>query len=206
MPGRSERGGEILGHQGDVRAARARRGQRIGRRGAASAAPLPVEELGRCARPGVLGWLPHRLPEPARLGPVQWDHGVESARCMERTGIADVADRRVAAYSLGMKQRLSLAAALLGDPCNLILDEPLNGLDPKGVRWLRGLLREQAGRGRVVLLSSHLLDEIETLADRVIVLDGGRVLAECGADGLREAGGLEDWFFAVTEEASDAKG
>lgn len=80
MPGRSERGGEILGHQGDVRAARARRGQRIGRRGAASAAPLPVEELGRCARPGVLGWLPHRLPEPARLGPVQWDHGVESAR------------------------------------------------------------------------------------------------------------------------------
>lgn len=88
------------------------------------------------------------------------------------------ARKRVRHYSLGMRQRLGIAHALLGDPEVLILDEPANGLDPPGIRWMRDLLREFAGRGGTVLLSSHLLHEVEALADRVLIIDGGRILAE----------------------------
>jgi ABC-2 type transport system ATP-binding protein len=83
--------------------------------------------------------------------------------------------RRVKGYSLGMRQRLDIATALLGDPGVLILDEPANGLDPEGVRWLRGLLRERAARGGTILLSSHVLAEVQLLADRVVVIAGGRL-------------------------------
>ena len=86
------------------------------------------------------------------------------------TGLSDVAGRAVGRFSLGMRQRLSLAAALLGDPGVLIFDEPLNGLDPDGIRWLRGLLRSLAGEGRTVFLSSHLLTEVAQTVDDVIVL------------------------------------
>jgi ABC-2 type transport system ATP-binding protein len=88
------------------------------------------------------------------------------------------ADRRVGAYSLGMRQRLSLAAALLGDPPVLILDEPTHGLDPAGNRWLRGLLRQLADEGRTLLVSSHHLMELEAVADRVVMIDQGRLMAD----------------------------
>ena len=88
------------------------------------------------------------------------------------------ADRRVRDYSLGMRQRLGIAAALLGDPDTLILDEPANGLDPAGIRWMRDLLRGYADRGGTVLLSSHLLHEIEVIADDLVVIGQGRIVAQ----------------------------
>jgi ABC-2 type transport system ATP-binding protein len=88
------------------------------------------------------------------------------------------ARKRVRAYSLGMRQRLGIAHALLGDPEVLILDEPANGLDPPGMRWMRELLRDFADRGGTVLLSSHLLHEVEALADRLVIIDRGRVVAQ----------------------------
>jgi ABC-2 type transport system ATP-binding protein len=90
----------------------------------------------------------------------------------------DEADRRVRNYSLGMRQRLGIGAALLGDPHVLILDEPANGLDPAGIRWMRDLLRGYADRGGTVLLSSHLLHEIEVIADDLVVIGNGRIVAQ----------------------------
>jgi ABC-2 type transport system ATP-binding protein len=116
-------------------------------------------------------------------------------------GLADAARRRAGGYSLGMAQRLSLAAALLGDPELLILDEPLNGLDPAGVHWMRSLLRSLAARGATVLVSSHLISEIALTADRMIVISHGRLLADTTASDLAaQAGGsLENAFLALTE-------
>jgi ABC-2 type transport system ATP-binding protein len=88
------------------------------------------------------------------------------------------AKRRIKNYSLGMKQRLGIAHALIGDPKVLILDEPANGLDPAGIRWMRGLLKEYADRGGTVLLSSHLLHEVEQIADELILIGNGRIVAE----------------------------
>jgi ABC-2 type transport system ATP-binding protein len=101
----------------------------------------------------------------------------------------DEADRRVRNYSLGMRQRLGIATALVGDPEVLILDEPANGLDPAGIRWMRDLLRGHADRGGTVLLSSHLLHEIEIIADDLVVIGNGRIVAQGSkADLLRAAG------------------
>jgi ABC-2 type transport system ATP-binding protein len=93
-------------------------------------------------------------------------------------GLAEAARRRVGGFSLGMRQRLTLAAALLGDPGVLIMDEPLNGLDPDGIRWMRDLLRQLAGEGRTVLISSHLLAEAAQTVDDVVVITGGRLAAQ----------------------------
>ena len=104
---------------------------------------------------------------------------------LELVGLTvDEARRRVRGYSLGMRQRLGLAAAFMGDPLILILDEPANGLDPQGIHWMRGLLRDFAERGGTVLLSSHLLHEIEAIADELIVIGRGRIIAEGSLDDL----------------------
>ncbi|MFI8243372.1 ABC transporter ATP-binding protein [Streptomyces sp. NPDC085866] len=95
------------------------------------------------------------------------------AEVLERVGLADAAHRRVSGYSLGMRQRLGLASALLGDPKVLILDEPANGLDPAGMADLRDLLRDLAGEGRTVLMSSHVLSEVAQTVDRVVIVAGG---------------------------------
>jgi ABC-2 type transport system ATP-binding protein len=99
------------------------------------------------------------------------------------------ADRRVANYSLGMRQRLGIAAALIGDPDVLILDEPANGLDPGGIRWMRDLLRDFADRGGTVLLSSHLLHEIEVIADDIVVIGNGKIVAQGTKNDLLAAAG-----------------
>jgi ABC-2 type transport system ATP-binding protein len=99
------------------------------------------------------------------------------------------ADRRVRNYSLGMRQRLGIATALIGDPEVLILDEPANGLDPAGIRWMRDLLREYADRGGTVLLSSHLLHEIEVIADDIVVIGNGRIVAQGTKAELLDAAG-----------------
>ena len=105
------------------------------------------------------------------------------------------ARRRVGAYSLGMRQRLGVAQALLGDPQALILDEPANGLDPQGQRWLSDLLRERAARGCAVLLSSHQLHEVSRLAHRVVMIGGGRLLADHTTG---DSADLEEQYFALT--------
>jgi ABC-2 type transport system ATP-binding protein len=109
---------------------------------------------------------------------------------LDRVGLnATAAKRRVRHYSLGMRQRLGLAHAMLGDPAVLILDEPANGLDPEGIFWMRGLLRDFADRGGTVLLSSHLLREVEAVADDLVVIGGGRVAAQGRRDALLAASG-----------------
>jgi ABC-2 type transport system ATP-binding protein len=100
------------------------------------------------------------------------------AEVLQMVGLTDAARRRVGTFSLGMGQRLGLAAALLGDPPVLILDEPVNGLDAEGIRWLRGLLRAMAAEGRTVLVSSHLMAEMSMVADYLIVIHHGQLLAD----------------------------
>jgi ABC-2 type transport system ATP-binding protein len=97
---------------------------------------------------------------------------------LDLTGLTGVAKRRAGGFSLGMRQRLGIAAALLGDPPVLILDEPVNGLDPEGVRWIRGLLRSLAADGRAVLVSSHLMSELEDTAEHVVVIGRGKLIAD----------------------------
>ena len=112
-------------------------------------------------------------------------HGISRRRVdevLELVGIDDVADRRVGGFSLGMGQRLGMASALLGDPQVLLLDEPVNGLDPEGIRWIRQLLRGLAGEGRTIFVSSHLMSEMAQTAERVIVIGRGRLIADATID------------------------
>jgi ABC-2 type transport system ATP-binding protein len=112
------------------------------------------------------------LAATAGVGPERID------AVLQLVGLAEAADRRVGGYSLGMRQRLALAAALLGDPDYLVLDEPANGLDPEGIRWLRGFLKSYAADGRVVLMSSHILNEVEATVDDVVVISRGRLVRQ----------------------------
>jgi ABC-2 type transport system ATP-binding protein len=116
--------------------------------------------------------------------------GDAPGRVLDAVGLAAVADHNVGTFSLGMRQRLGLAVALLGDPPVLILDEPVNGLDPQGVRWLRGFLKTLAGEGRTVLLSSHVLPEVEQTADDVLLIAGGRLLRQTSLAELRAEHGI----------------
>jgi len=109
---------------------------------------------------------------------------------LEEVGLADAARRNAGAYSLGMRQRLGLAGALLGEPPVLILDEPGNGLDPEGIRTLRDRLRAQAARGGTVFVSSHLLDEVEHLADDVVVINKGRLVTQGSLAELQQSASL----------------
>ena len=108
---------------------------------------------------------------------------------IDMTGLADVARKKVKGFSLGMGQRLGIAAALIGDPQVLILDEPANGLDPAGIRWMRDLLRDYANRGGTVLLSSHLLSEIEIIADDIVMIGQGRIVSQGSKVDLLAAAG-----------------
>jgi ABC-2 type transport system ATP-binding protein len=124
---------------------------------------------------------------------------------LEQVDLSGAAGRRVRTYSLGMRQRLGLAAALLGDPELLILDEPANGLDPAGVRWLRTFLQSVAAQGRTVLVSSHLLAEVAQTVDRVLIIDHGRLRASGRLDELtRGARTLEDVYLELTSGAGGA--
>lgn len=153
-------------------------------------------------RAGVLGGEYRRLPNPGRRVGVLLDAsaqhggrrgrealaisaqtmGVEEKRVDDLLGLVGLdrgaARKRVRQYSLGMRQRLGIANALIGEPEVLILDEPANGLDPEGMRWMRGLLRDFAERGGTVLLSSHLLHEVDAIADRLVIIGSGKIVAE----------------------------
>ena len=122
-------------------------------------------------------------------------------------GLAAAGGGRAGKFSLGMAQRLGIAAAMLGDPPVVILDEPVNGLDPEGVRWIRNLMKSMAGEGRTVFISSHLISEVAQTADELIVIGQGRLLAHTTvAELAATANSLEDAFFRLTESASDYTG
>jgi ABC-2 type transport system ATP-binding protein len=126
---------------------------------------------------------------------------------LDRTRLTQRADDKVAAYSMGMRQRLGVAACLLADPQLLILDEPMNGLDPAGMREMRDMLRGLVDEGRTVMLSSHLLDEVERTCDTVAIVDHGKVIRQGPIGELTGAAGthtrLEDWFLSVTSRLGE---
>ncbi|MDI3387956.1 ATP-binding cassette domain-containing protein [Streptomyces sp. B-S-A8] len=159
-----------------------------GRRYAQYAAPL--QEVGalleaKSVHPGRSAF--------AHLMGLAYTHGIPRRRVeevIELTGLQAVAQKRAGAFSLGMGQRLGIAAALLGDPATIILDEPVNGLDPEGVRWIRDLLTSLAAEGRTVFVSSHLMSEVAQVADHLIIIGRGRLLADTTVhDLIRQAGG-----------------
>jgi ABC-2 type transport system ATP-binding protein len=122
-------------------------------------------------------------------------------------GLADVGRRRAGAFSLGMAQRLGIAAALLGDPGVLLFDEPVNGLDPEGIRWIRDLLKALAAEGRTVFVSSHLISEIALTADHLVVIGRGRLLADTSVAELSaRSASLEDAFFELTRDSAEFRG
>jgi len=124
---------------------------------------------GRSGRNHLL-WLAHSQGLPAR----------RVDQMLEQVGLAPAARRRAGGYSLGMRQRLGIAAALLGDPPIVMLDEPFNGMDPDGIIWMRGFLRSLAAQGRAVLVSSHLMSEVQDTADHLVVVGHGRAIADAG--------------------------
>src|ERR1700744_1213609 len=120
------------------------------------------------------------------------------------TGLGKAANRRAGKFSLGMAQRLGIAAALVVDRAVLLLDEPVNGLDPEGIRWIRNLLKELAAEGRTVFVSSHLMNEMAVTADRVIVVGRGKLIAEESVTALlARSNSLEEAFFALTESSTE---
>jgi ABC-2 type transport system ATP-binding protein len=126
---------------------------------------------------------------------------------LDIVGLTEAAGRRAGKYSLGMAQRLGIATALLGDPEVLILDEPVNGLDPEGIRWLRSLLRSLAAEGRTVLVSSHLISEMALTASDLIVIGRGRLLAQTTVAELSaRSTSLEEAFLALTAGVTDYEG
>jgi len=125
---------------------------------------------------------------------------------LDLTGLAEAARRRVKTYSLGMRQRLGIAAALLGEPDVLVLDEPVNGLDPDGIRWVRDLLRDHAASGRTVLLSSHFMAETAGIADDVVIIHRGRVVVRGSlAEVTAGHASLEEAFFALTGDRTGGR-
>jgi ABC-2 type transport system ATP-binding protein len=168
----------------------------------------PLREAGallelRSAHPGRSAY--HHLLALAQA------NGIGRARVadvIEAVGLTSVARQRAGRFSLGMSQRLGIAAALLGDPAVIILDEPLNGLDTEGIRWVRSLLRGLAGEGRTVLVSSHLMTEMALTADHLIVIGRGQLLADMPAAEFTARSGhasLEDAYLELTASATDYK-
>jgi ABC-2 type transport system ATP-binding protein len=132
-------------------------------------------------------------------------HAIRASRVdqvLDLVGLSDVAGQRAGSFSLGMGQRLGIASALLGDPGTVILDEPVNGLDPEGVRWVRNLLKALAAEGRTVFLSSHMMSELALIAEHVIVLGKGRLIADVAVAELLAGGSsLEEAFMQLTAGA-----
>jgi ABC-2 type transport system ATP-binding protein len=174
--------------------------------------PVPAERRRALARVGAIvdepRFHPHltgrenlRLLAAARGG----DAGSRIAPSLTRVGLADRADDKVASYSMGMRQRLGVAACLLGDPELLILDEPMNGLDPAGMHEMRGMILSLADEGRTVMLSSHLLDEVERTCDAVAIVDRGRVVRQGPIDELIAGAGATVLQVDCAEPAKSAR-
>jgi ABC-2 type transport system ATP-binding protein len=166
----------------------------------------PLHEVGALLDPNAVH------PGRSAVDHLRWlakTNGIGPARVsstLDMVGLESVARTRAGRFSLGMRQRLGIAAALLGDPAVLIFDEPVNGLDPQGVRWIRELMRALAAEGRTVLVSSHLMSEMELTADRLIVVGRGRLIADTTVRelvaGARSAS-LEEAYLRLTDDATD---
>ena len=156
------------------------------------------------------GWV---HPKRSGRNHLRWlaaTNGISAARvdeCLEIVGLTEAAGRRAGQYSLGMRQRLGLAGALLGDPAYLIFDEPLNGLDPEGIRWMRTLMRRFADEGRGVLVSSHMLGEVAQTVDDVVIIARGRTLANAPVSDYQTSDTtLEDAFLARVAGEGEFRG
>jgi ABC-2 type transport system ATP-binding protein len=143
----------------------------------------------------------------AHLAALAASNKIPAARVEEVLGIVGLtsaAARRAGKFSLGMTQRLGIASALLGDPAVLLFDEPVNGLDPEGIRWIRTLMRSLAAEGRTIFVSSHLISEMALTADRLVVIGGGRLLADTTVAELStRSASLEDAFLQLTSGTTD---
>jgi ABC-2 type transport system ATP-binding protein len=161
--------------------------------------PWPLREVGAVLE--AKAFHPGRTARN-HLAALAASNGIPPSRVGEvlgTVGLASAQDRRAGKFSLGMAQRLGIAAALLGDPAVLLLDEPVNGLDPAGIRWLRNLLRSLAEQGRTVLVSSHLISEIGLTADHLLVIGRGRLLADASVAELSaRSSSLEEAFLELT--------
>ncbi|GLZ01840.1 ATP-binding cassette domain-containing protein [Actinoplanes sp. NBRC 103695] len=151
--------------------------------------PVPLTEVGALLDAGAVDG--HRKAYDHLLA-LAVSNGIPRRRVGEvlaRTGLESVAGKRTGGFSLGMRQRLGIAATLLGDPRVLIFDEPVNGLDPEGIRWIRDFMRALAAEGRAVLVSSHLMSEMAQTADHLVVIGRGRLIADTSMDALVTGGG-----------------
>ena len=164
----------------------------------------PLREVGALLE--ARAWHPGRTAR-SHLAALAASNGIGRRRVDEvlgMAGLAEVAGQRAGKFSLGMAQRLGIAAALLGDPPVLLLDEPVNGLDPAGIHWIRDLLRTLAAQGRAVFVSSHLISEMALMAEHVVVIGRGRLLADAPvADLAAGAPSLEDAFLRLTETSTE---
>lgn len=161
----------------------------------------PMKKVGTLIDPTALD---QNLTAFQHLSIIATAAGIHSKRIdemIELTGLKSVKDNKVKSFSLGMKQRLGVATALIGDPETIILDEPFNGLDVDGIRWLRGLFRTLADQGKVVIVSSHLMSEIQAIADRVVIIGQGQLLADMTMEEMNERS-LSSYVFV---QASDHK-
>ncbi|NGO74716.1 ATP-binding cassette domain-containing protein [Streptomyces sp. YC504] len=159
---------------------------------AAAAHSVPLKAVGSLLDAGAL--LPSRSAYHHLLA-LAAGNGLPRRRVhavLDEVGLGSVARRPAGTYSLGMKQRLGIAAALLGDPPVLVLDEPLNGLDPEGIVWIRGLMRRMAAEGRAVMVSSHLMGEVELTVDHLVVIGRGRLIADTSMAAFIEANSLRE--------------
>ena len=155
--------------------------------------PHPARTVGALLNPE---WINPQMTGRSHLRMVADYAGLSTSladEALEAFGLAGAEKRKVAGYSLGMRQRLGAASALIGDPANVILDEPVNGLDPEGVAWMRGRIRQMSADGRAVMVSSHLMSEMQLTADRLVVIDRGRMVGE---------GALESFLGASRVEAT----
>lgn len=165
--------------------------------------PRQLDRLGAALdAPAFHRWSTGRAMLRTLLDTAGLDDRGQIARTLNRVGLTGAADRRLGTYSQGMRQRLAIAAALLKRPDLLILDEPTNGLDPEGLRMVRRIVAEEAERGAAVLVSSHQLDEVQRVCQRVIMIARGRVAAagtldELGYDPDSGPAAFEDWFFGL---------
>lgn len=180
-----------------------------------SALGFPLREVGALLDAGAVH------PARSAANHLRWmakSNGLSAHRVdevLEVVGLTSVAGKRVGGFSLGMKQRLGVAASLLGDPAVLIYDEPVNGLDPEGIVWIRRLLQKLAGEGRTVLVSSHLMNEMAVMAERVIVIGKGRLIADASVEDLTNNAGsnlvkvrtpeVERFVAIIREHHADAR-
>ncbi|MGN9821294.1 ABC transporter ATP-binding protein [Streptomyces sp. SD11] len=169
------------------------------------AQPTPLKEVGALLDPGAV--LPSRTAYHHLLA-LAAGNGIPSSRVkavLAEVGLEHVSRRRAGTFSLGMRQRLGIAAALLGDPPVLVFDEPLNGLDPEGIVWIRSLMRRMAAEGRAVLMSSHLMSEMELTADHLVVIGRGRLIADTSMKDFIEAHSERE-VFVRSPQAAELRG